>query len=78
MQDAYYIYQELCDKFPMSATLGSGLAGSQAGRASWPEAEAAALEALARDPTAPDLLIAAAASAQQTGKTPEVVFIFNI
>ncbi|XP_077285882.1 coatomer subunit epsilon [Arctopsyche grandis] len=72
LQDAYYIYQELCDKFPMSACLGSGLAGAQAGRGSWPEAEAAALDALARDPTSADLLIAAAATAQQTGKTPEV------
>lgn len=58
----------------MSASLGSGLAGAQAGRGSWPEAEAAALEALARDPTSADLLIAAAVTAQQTGKTPEVIF----
>lgn len=78
MQDAYYIYQELSDKYQASAALGSGLAAAQAGRGSWPEAESAALEAMARDPNAPDLLLAAAVSSQQLGKPQEVNILLFI
>ena len=72
IQDAYYIYQELIDKFGSTATLLNGQASSFLQQAKFDEAEAALNEALEKDASCPETLINLMVLSQQTGKAPEL------
>ena len=72
IQDAYYIYQELIDKYGSTPLLLNGQAASYIGQEKFEEAEAALQEAVERDPNNVDTLINLIVLSQQTGKPTEV------
>ena len=77
IQDAYYIYQELIDKYGSTPLLLNGQAASYIGQEKFEEAEAALQEAVERDPNNVDTLINLIVLSQQTGKPTEVCIIFK-
>uniref|UniRef100_A0A6M2DVT7 Coatomer subunit epsilon n=1 Tax=Xenopsylla cheopis TaxID=163159 RepID=A0A6M2DVT7_XENCH len=72
LQDAYYTYQELCDKATPTPALLNGQAVSLANRNLWQEAEGSLQNALDKDPNNIDTLINMSVVSQHLGKAPEV------
>ncbi|KAF5305528.1 hypothetical protein FQA39_LY01619 [Lamprigera yunnana] len=72
LQDAYYIYQELVDKYGSTTVLLNGQAVTFIGQEKYEEAEAALQEALDKDSNYPDTLINSLTLSQHTGRGPEV------
>jgi len=71
LQDAYYIYQELMDKYTPTATLLAGQAACFLGQGRLEEAEAALQEATEKDPHCPDTLAGLMVWAGRAGKPEE-------
>ncbi|XP_023015291.2 coatomer subunit epsilon [Leptinotarsa decemlineata] len=72
LQDAYYIYQELIDKYGSTPLLLNGQAVTFIGQAKYEEAEAALQEALDKDANYPDTLVNMIVLQRHMGKTPEM------
>lgn len=68
VQDAYYIYQELGDKFTWTARLHCGLAACQMRMGRWEDAEAELLQAFEKNPKDADTLANLAAVCLHLGK----------
>lgn len=72
LQDAYYIFQDFCDKFVATNMLLNGQAVSYIGQEKYKEAETALRESLDKDPNNYDTLINFIILSQQTEKNSEV------
>ncbi|KAJ8977580.1 hypothetical protein NQ317_008413 [Molorchus minor] len=72
LQDAYYIYQELVDKYGSTPLLLNGQAVTFIGQAKYEEAEAALQEALDKDANYPDTLVNMIVLQRHIGKAPEI------
>ncbi|CAH0558799.1 unnamed protein product [Brassicogethes aeneus] len=72
LQEAYYIYQEMVDKYGSTSMLLNGQAVTFIGQGKYEEAESALQEALDRDPNYPDTLINMIALNRHLGKGPEI------
>lgn len=77
MQDAYYIYQEMVDKYGSTPLLLNGQSVTFLGQAKYTEAESALQEALDKDPNYPDTLINLIVLSNLTGKSSEVIRKLN-
>lgn len=72
LQDAYYIYQELVDRYGSTPLLLNGQAVTFIGQGLYVEAEAALQEALDKDANYPDTLVNLIALNRHTETSPEV------
>lgn len=72
LQDAYYIFQDFCDKFVPTNTLLNGQAVCYIGQEKYEEAEQALRESLDKDPNNYDTLINLIVLSQQTEKNQDV------
>ncbi|CAG9769382.1 unnamed protein product [Ceutorhynchus assimilis] len=72
LQDAYYIYQELVDKYGSTPMLLNGQAATFIGQARYEEAESALEEALDRDSNNAEVLINLITLQRLLGKGPEI------
>ncbi|XP_066255085.1 coatomer subunit epsilon [Euwallacea similis] len=72
LQDAYYIYQELVDKYGSTPLLLNGQAVTFIGQGKYDEAEAALQEALERDSNNAEVLINMIALHRHLEKGPEI------
>lgn len=72
LQDAYYIYQEIVDKYGATPLLLNAQAVTFIGQGKYEEAEAALQEALDKDPNYLDTLANLNVLARHTGKVDEV------